>query len=60
VYDVPAGSSDADVDKYIAEYRILSVRQRVLSNELLDIQAQVAQVTRQELQLRANILRNRV
>jgi hypothetical protein len=60
VYDVPAGSSDADVDKYVAEYRILSVRQRVLSNELLDIQAQVAQVTRQELQLRANFLRNRV
>ena len=45
-HEVPAGSSDADVDKYVSEYRILSVRQRVLSNELLDIQAQISQVAR--------------
>jgi hypothetical protein len=50
LHDVPAGSSDADVEKYISEYRILSVRQRVLSNELMDLQSQIAQVLL-ELQL---------
>lgn len=43
LHDFPAGSSDADVEKYISEYRILSVRQRVLSNELMDLQSQIAQ-----------------
>ena len=33
-----------DVEKYMSEYRILSVRQRVLSNELQDIQGQIMQV----------------
>ncbi len=42
--DASAGSSDADVEKYMSEYRILSVRQRVLSNELQDIQGQIMQV----------------
>lgn len=50
LHDFPAGSSDADVEKYISEYRILSVRQRVLSNELMDLQSQIAQVLL-ELQL---------
>ncbi len=42
--DASAGSSDADVEKYTSEYRILSVRQRVLSNELQDIHGQITQV----------------
>jgi hypothetical protein len=42
--DASAGSNDADVEKYMSEYRILSVRQRVLSNELQDIQGQIMQV----------------
>jgi hypothetical protein len=44
IADTAAGCSDADVDKYVSEYRILSVRQRVLENELMDIQTQIAQV----------------
>jgi hypothetical protein len=48
MHDVPGSGWDADVDKYLSEYRILSVRQRVLSNELLDIQAQIAQVMHDE------------
>jgi hypothetical protein len=44
IIDIAAGSNDADVDKYVGEYRILSVRQRVLENELQDIQVQTAQV----------------
>jgi hypothetical protein len=42
--DASAGIGDADVEKYTSEYRILSVRQRVLSNELQDIQGQISQV----------------
>ncbi len=43
---VAAASSNADVDKYVSEYRILNVRQRVLENELLDIHTHIAQVQR--------------
>jgi hypothetical protein len=42
--DFASGSSDADVNKYVSEYRILSVRQRVLEHELQDIQSQITQV----------------